>query len=282
MLSLILKFRKIQPDFVLGMGSYASLSAIFAAKLTGIKTGVHEQNVKPGRTNNLLIKFADRIFLSFEEAKQYLSNKMNQKNDIVVSGCPVKQSVIDAIKTRRPSDDKFRILVLGGSQGARILSDVVPQSIITLPKKIKENIIITQQTRPEDLQRVKDIYDQYDIECEIGTYFDDIPKKTRHSDLLIARSGAGTVCETAVLGRVAIYVPLLLADGHQMENARVVADKNASFILETGRFTPTNLSCEILRLIENPELLKTMEKNASVAIDQSKTAAATIAAEILK
>lgn len=171
--------------------------------------------------------------------------------------------------------------MLGGSQGARILSDVVPQALITLPSEIKEKLVVVQQTRPEDLQRVQDIYDKYNIQCELATYFNDIPTKIRHTNLIIARSGAGTVCETAVLGRTAVFVPLLLADGHQMENARILSDKNASFILETGRFTPSNLAYEVLRLIENPDIIKNMESNSATALPHMETAANTICKEII-
>jgi UDP-N-acetylglucosamine--N-acetylmuramyl-(pentapeptide) pyrophosphoryl-undecaprenol N-acetylglucosamine transferase len=278
----LLQMRKIQPDYVLGMGSYASIATVFAAKIMGINTAIHEQNVKPGRTNKILMHFADKIFLSFEETKQFLADKINEKNEIIVSGCPVEQKVLDAQEIKRDEDGKFRILVLGGSQGARILSDVVPQALITLPEEIKKDLVVMQQTRPEDLKRVTEIYEEYNINCELETYFDDVPAKTRQANLVIARSGAGTVCETAVLGRVAIFVPLLLADGHQMENARILTDKNASFILETARFTPSNLAYEVLRLAENPEILKTMERNSSTAVDQSRTAAKTVATEILE
>jgi len=278
----LLQMRKIQPDFVLGMGSYASIATVFAARIMGINCAIHEQNVKPGRTNKILMHFADKIFLSFEETKQFLGDKINAKNEIIVAGCPVEQKVLDAQNIERDEDGKFRVLVLGGSQGARILSDVVPQALITLPEEIKKDLIVVQQTRPEDLNRVKDIYEEYNINCELETYFDDVPEKTRQTNLVIARSGAGTVCETATLGRVAIFVPLLLADGHQMENARILTDKNASFILETGRFTPSNLAYEVLRLAENPEILNTMERNSKTAIDQSRTAAANISKEILE
>lgn len=277
----LLQMRKIKPDYVLGMGSYASIATVFAAKLMGINTAIHEQNVKPGRTNKILMRFAGKIFLSFEETKQFLADRINEKNEIVVSGCPVEQKVLDAQTLERAEDGKFRILVLGGSQGARILSDVVPQALITLPEEIKKDLIVVQQTRPEDLERVKAMYEEYNIEHELATYFNDVPEKTRQTNLVIARSGAGTVCETATLGRVAIFVPLLLADGHQMENARILTDKNASFILETARFTPSNLAYEVLRLAENPEILKTMERNSFKAIEQSRTAAKTVAREIL-
>ncbi|MCP4356112.1 MAG: undecaprenyldiphospho-muramoylpentapeptide beta-N-acetylglucosaminyltransferase [Proteobacteria bacterium] len=282
MINAILQMRKIKPDYVLGMGSYASIAAIIAAKLMGIKTAIHEQNVKPGRTNKVLMRIADKIFLSFEETKQFLTGRINAKNEIVVAGCPVEGKVMKAMKTRRPSDGKFRILIFGGSQGARILSDVVPQALITLPEEIKNNLIVVQQTRPEDLNRVEEIYNKFGINNELSAYFEDIPTKIRHANLIIGRSGAGIVCETAVLGRTAIFVPLLLADGHQTENARLLTDKNASFILETGRFTPSNLAYEVLRLIENPEIIKSMEENSKKAIPQSLTAATTISKEILE
>lgn len=279
-ITVLIQLRKSRPNYVLGMGSYASVAAVIAAKLLGIKTAIHEQNVKPGRTNSFLMYLADKVFLSFEETKQFLNPETSEKSELVVSGCPVQEKVIKAKKAKRKNDGKFRILVLGGSQGARILSDVVPQAIITLPEEIKQNIVVTQQARPEDLQRVKEVYENFSIDYEVETYFDDVPARIRQSNLIIARSGAGTVCETATLGRTAIFVPLLLADGHQMENARVLSDKNASFVLETARFTPSNLAYELLRLIENPEIINSMEENSAKAIPQSETAAQTIAKDI--
>jgi UDP-N-acetylglucosamine--N-acetylmuramyl-(pentapeptide) pyrophosphoryl-undecaprenol N-acetylglucosamine transferase len=276
----LLQMRNLKPDYVLGMGSYASIATVLAAKLMGLRTAIHEQNVKPGRTNKILMHFSDTIFLSFEETKQFLNDRINEKNDIIVSGCPVENKVLEAENLERPEDGIFRIFVLGGSQGARILSDVIPQALITLPEEIKEKLFVVQQTRTEDLQRVTDIYAKYNIKCELGTYFDDVPLKIRNSNLIIARSGAGTVCETSVLGRTAIFVPLLLADGHQMENARILADRNASFVLETARFTPSNVAYEVLRLIENPEIIHNMEENSAKALPSMRTAAKTICNEI--
>lgn len=93
--------KKLNPDYVLGMGSYASIATILAAKVMGIPTAIHEQNVKPGRTNKVLMYLADKIFLSFEETKQFLTDKINDSNDIVVSGCPVQEKVLKAKKIKR-------------------------------------------------------------------------------------------------------------------------------------------------------------------------------------
>lgn len=275
------KINNIKPNYVLGMGGYASIATLIAAKFLGLKTAIHEQNVKPGRTNKLLAHFADSIFLSFEEARQFMNSRILDRKEVVVTGCPVEDKFLETSKLKRTDDGKFKILIMGGSQGARILADVVPQALITLPKEIKQNLKVVQQTRPEDIKRVEKIYEEYNIEHDVASYFNNVEKQMLETNLVIGRSGAGTICETSVLGRVAIFVPLMLADGHQIENARILSDRNAAFILEAMRFTPSNLAYEVLRLAENPDILATMERNSLTAIKQSRTAAQTIANEIL-
>lgn len=281
LINAMFKMRNIKPDYVLGMGGYASIATLIAAKLMGLKTAIHDQNVKPGKTNRLLSHFADTIFLSFEEARQFTNPRVLDKKEVVITGCPVEEKFIKAKDLTRTEDGKFRIFIMGGSQGARILADVVPQALITLPEEIKKDLIVIQQTRPEDIERVQSLYKEYNIEHDVASYFNDVETKMVETNLFIGRSGAGSICETATLGRVSIFVPLMLADGHQVENARVLSDKNAAFILEAMRFTPSNLAYEVLRLIENPEILKSMERNSLKAIPQTLTAAKSISNEIL-
>lgn len=244
---------------VFGTGGYATVASMLAAKLAGVPTVIQDQNVLPGRANRFLAKWVDRVCLSFEASRHYLKYR---DGVMVVTGNPIRKKVIKGQKIERKEDGKLRILVVGGSQGAKILSDVVPNTMKLLPYEVSKNIEVIQQTRPEDVARVENLYHQFDVKAEVSHFFDDLEYRIRQSHLVIARSGASTVNEVSILGRAAIYVPLRLADGHQLQNAKVMENNGAAIVMEQPQFTPEKLAEKLTELFEDKMFIAKMEQNA--------------------
>ena len=244
---------------VFGTGGYATVATMIAGRLSGIPTCVQEQNVLPGRANRMLAKWVDKVCLSFDASRHYLKYR---DNIMVLCGNPLRKQVLDVINAKRNEDGLFHILIMGGSQGARILSDVLPEAIKLLKKDLQEKVSITQQARPEDVKRVQEAYEALNVKAEVASFFDDVPQRMINTHLVVARSGASTVTECAALGRAAVFVPLRLADGHQIHNARVLENKEAAVVLEQAHFTPERLSQVIADLMIDKTHLSHMEENA--------------------
>ncbi len=268
----------VRPSVVFGTGGYATVASVFAGRISGVPTMIHEQNVLPGRANKLLAGRVDKIALAFDIMPGTLPPRL--EGIATVLGNPLRKNILKLQNKKRKEDGYFHILVVGGSQGARILSDIVPAAISLLASKYRKKIKINQQARPEDIARVSAIYDGLKVDYNVTSFYNDLPEKMLQSDLMIARSGAGTVSECALLGLPAIFVPLKLADGHQKLNAKVLTDKDASILMEDDVFTPQELSNTLKELIEKPDILHTMRKKAK---QQGKPNAATdVANEVLK
>lgn len=244
---------------VFGTGGYATVAAILAAKCAGVPTIIQDQNVLPGRANRFLAKWVDKVCLSYESSRHYLKYR---DGVMVVTGNPIHEKVIAVIDEERIEDGKFRILVVGGSQGAKILSDVVPNAMNLLPYDVKKNIEVTQQARPEDVVRVKNLYHDFKVPAKIESFFDNFEKEICKCHLVIARAGASTINEACILGRAAIYVPLKLADGHQLLNAKVMENEGAAIVMEQHVFTPEKLSEKIVELYKDKAFLAKMEQSA--------------------
>lgn len=269
---------KTRPSVVFGTGGYATVACVFAGRISGVPTMIHEQNVLPGRANRLLAGRVDKIALAFETVPGIFPPRLEKITEVL--GNPVRENVLKALGGKRKDGDLFHLLVVGGSQGARILSDVVPAAIALLAPKYRKKLQVTQQARPEDVARVKAIYEGLKVTHDVAPFYNDLPKRLIQSHLTIARAGAGTVSECALLGRAAIFVPLKLADGHQKLNAKVLTDKEASILMEEDDFTPEGLSQTLQELMNNPEMLTGMEKKA---LAQAKpNASKDVASAILK
>ncbi|MAI07482.1 MAG: undecaprenyldiphospho-muramoylpentapeptide beta-N-acetylglucosaminyltransferase [Magnetococcales bacterium] len=244
---------------VFGTGGYATVAAMMAAKLAGVPTIIQDQNVLPGRANRFLAKWVDKVCLSYESSRHYLK----YRDDVmVVTGNPIRQKVINAKNIKRQEDGKFRLLVVGGSQGAKVLSDVVPNAMKLLPYEILKCIEVTQQCRPEDVARVKNLYHAADVPAKVESFFENLEEEIRQAHLVVARSGASTVNEVSILGRSAIYVPLRLADGHQLQNAKFVEAAGAAIVMEQVLFTPEKLAEKLTELFEDKAFLAKMEQSA--------------------
>jgi UDP-N-acetylglucosamine--N-acetylmuramyl-(pentapeptide) pyrophosphoryl-undecaprenol N-acetylglucosamine transferase len=254
---------------VFGTGGYATVATVLAGKVSGIPTIVQEQNVLPGRANRFLSRWVDRVCLSFEASRHYLK----YRDDVMVqTGNPVREKVLAAVgRKRTEKTDRFNILICGGSQGASIFSHVLPNAINLLPTELKKKVDIIQQVRVEDSAMVKDAYLNYSIDAETKPFFDDLEQRMVDCNVLIGRSGASTINEANIFGRAAIYVPLKLADGHQVSNARAIECKGAAITILQDDFTSEKLAETLKELMQDASLLTNMEK-ASLELSETNAA----------
>lgn len=254
---------KIKPNVVVGFGGYPSLPTMLAAFILNIRTVIHEQNSVLGRVNRRLATIANKIATSFEKVSHIANKDMGK---IVLTGNPVRPHIKPVRELPYPElkkNDHLHILVTGGSQGASIFSEVIPEAIISLPDAIKKHIRIDQQCRKEDIDRVRKLYEDADINAELGTFFSDMPVRLANAHLVICRAGASTIAEITVAGRAAILVPYLHAtDDHQTSNARAIADKGAAFIIPQGILKPDLIVEHIQDFLQNPEVLTKTAVNA--------------------
>ncbi len=232
---------ELRPAAVVGFGGYASAPTVYAASKLGIPTVIHEQNAILGRANRLLARKVNRVCTSIDLAKA-----ITTAAQVIRTGMPVRP----AIAARRASayiapqaEGPFKLLVLGGSQGARIFSDVIPAAMKLLPESLRKRIEISQQSRPEELDRTLGAYHDAGVHVTLRTFFDNVPDLLAGAHLLIARSGASTVAEACVIGRPSLLVPYpYAADNHQAYNAEALAKAGGAWALRQGEFTPQGLA----------------------------------------
>ncbi len=246
----------VAPAAVVGFGGYPSFPPLIAARMRGIPTVLHEQNAVLGRANRLLAKYVRTIATSFETTR-FLDGPAAAKARL--TGNPVRQIVIDqAMRPYDPSSEAaaFRLVVFGGSQGARYFSDVMPPALALLPPNLKSRVQLVQQCREEDLARVEAAYANAGIAATLAPFFKDLPERLAGAHLVIGRAGASSVAEFGVLGRPSILVPLPHAlDNDQLQNATRLAESGASWCFEQKTLTPERLADEIGRLMREPETL---------------------------
>jgi UDP-N-acetylglucosamine--N-acetylmuramyl-(pentapeptide) pyrophosphoryl-undecaprenol N-acetylglucosamine transferase len=249
--------KKLKPHAVVGFGGYASVPTMLAATMSGLKTVLHEQNAVLGRANRLLAGRIDAIAVSFPESRAIPASDVAK---VTHTGMPVRNRVLEVRDRPYPSfTDKrpLSILVLGGSQGARVLSDVVPGAIAGLPDALRDRVHITQQCRPEDLERVKALYEGLGISADLASFFDDVPDYLANAHLVISRSGASTVAEVLAVGRPAILVPYRHAiDDHQSLNAHAVDEVGAGWLIPESDFTSESLSQRLASMFGMPTILE--------------------------
>ncbi|MEJ0016293.1 MAG: undecaprenyldiphospho-muramoylpentapeptide beta-N-acetylglucosaminyltransferase [Acetobacteraceae bacterium] len=238
---------------VVGFGGYPSVAPVIATRMMRHRPAVvlHEQNAVLGRANRFLAPHADRLALSFAAT--------GRVPDIatVVTGNPVRPAIMAlAAQPYVPPGDAIRLLVLGGSLGARVFSDVVPSALASLPDALLARLKVTQQCRPEDLGRVRAAYDLAGIDAELASFFPDVADRLAVAHLVIARAGASTVAELAVAGRPAILVPLPSAiDDHQTANARALVEARGASMIAQQDLTPDSLCQSLAALLAEPDLL---------------------------
>lgn len=256
-------FQKMKPKAVVGFGGYPSLTPLAAALTLGIPSLIHEQNSVLGRANRLLSSRVRKVATSF--AKIY-NLPAGVEAKLVTTGNPVRKLVIEQQGAAYPAlgpMDPFRLLVFGGSQGARFFAEFMPQVIPHLETGKKLRLAITQQCRPEDLEAVRKAYAEAGIKAELAPFFMDMPKRIADSHLIFCRSGASTIAELGVIGRPAVMVPLPHAiDNDQLRNAESFAAAGAGWVRPQGTLQPAEFAAFLSGLIRSPDQLKAAAKAA--------------------
>lgn len=254
---------RLKPALVIGFGGYPTLPPLIAAKLFGIPTIIHDSNAVLGRANRLLSSRVSAIATSLPGV---FDRDPSLANKATVTGTPMRPAVLDAATIPYAASDitgPLKILVVGGSQGARVMADIVPFAIERLEPALWNRLQLTQQVRDEDMARVRAIYDKLKIAVELAPFFSDLPARLAASHLVISRSGAGTVAELAAIGRPSILVPLPGAiDQDQFANAGVLSSAGGAIRIPQDEFTPDRLAVEISSLAAEPSRLVEMAKNA--------------------
>jgi UDP-N-acetylglucosamine--N-acetylmuramyl-(pentapeptide) pyrophosphoryl-undecaprenol N-acetylglucosamine transferase len=249
---------RIKPSAVVGFGGYPTVPPVLAATLRGIPTLIHEQNAVMGRANRFLASRVTAIATSFADV---LARDPQLGAKATRTGNPVRPAVIAAAAPYVAPEPtgSLRLLTFGGSQGARIMSDIVPPAVERLGRDLRARLAIVQQAREEDIARVKEIYARAQVAAEVAPFFTDLPARIAASHLVVARSGASTVAELAAIGRPAILVPLPHAlDQDQSANAGVLERAGGALRLRQDDFTPERLAAEIAALASAPQKLVAM------------------------
>jgi UDP-N-acetylglucosamine--N-acetylmuramyl-(pentapeptide) pyrophosphoryl-undecaprenol N-acetylglucosamine transferase len=256
-------YREFEPSAVIGFGGYPAFPALSAAHAAGIPTAVHEQNAVLGRVNRLVANRVKAIATAYPDVER-IAEKNRSKVELV--GNPVREEILELREQPYPMLDAegvFRVLIIGGSQGASILSEVVPDGLAMLPVALRRRLQVTQQCRPEDIDAVRKRYADLGIPADLATYMTDIPERLAWTHLVIARAGASTIAELTAAGRPAIFVPLPGAmDDHQTANVREMVGAGGARSIPQSRFTAKELAKQMQKLGLEPEGLALAAKAA--------------------
>lgn len=247
-----------RPDVVVGVGGYSSGPVLLLAALRRIPTLLMEQNTAPGFTNRQLAPFVRAAALSYDETLRHFPGKG------VVTGNPVRQEFLQALET---ADDvapdgggEVRVLIMGGSQGARAINDAM---IAAAPLLAGRGLAVTHQTGERDLTRVRQGYAAASVAANVAAFFDDLHSQMRAADIVVARAGASTLAELTVLGRASVLVPLpTSADDHQRKNARVLAAAGAAEVIEEAELKGGRLAETLIALAADPLRRRSMAGRA--------------------
>ena len=244
---------RLQAHAAVGFGGYPSFAPLLAARLRNIPVCVHEQNAVLGRANRMLAPLARAIAFALPPSTYV------RWSHYVVTGTPVREEALAAAvpyQAARP-EEAFRLLVFGGSQGARVLSETLPEVLTLLPTTLQARLRITQQCRQEDIAALEHCYDKVEIDYEAAPFFADLPRRMSEAHLVLARAGASTIAELAVIGRPAILLPLPHSlDSDQEKNAAALTQAGGAWTLRETE----NLASDLARLLqtgmEQPQQLR--------------------------
>jgi UDP-N-acetylglucosamine--N-acetylmuramyl-(pentapeptide) pyrophosphoryl-undecaprenol N-acetylglucosamine transferase len=254
---------KLRPAAVVGFGGYPTVPPLKAAMLRRIPTVLHEQNSVMGRANRMLAPRVTAIGSSFRDIALL---DPSLKSKVTLVGTPVRPNVIEAAASLYApprANETLRLVIFGGSQGAKVFADIMPEAIAALELALRNRLSIVQQVRGEDRGRVRTAYDQTSVKTEVADFFTDLPLRIAQSHLVVSRSGASTVAEVAAIGRPAIFVPLPNALDHdQLNNARVVERASGAIVIEQPDFTPQRVAAELTALLADSERLAGMAAGA--------------------
>lgn len=248
-----------RPAVVVGFGGYPTIPALSAAVLTGRPRMIHEQNGVLGRVNRL---FAARVHkVACGTWPTTLPEGVTGEH----TGNPVRAAVLERAGAGyiAPGDYPMSLVVIGGSQGARILSEVVPEAVFRLPEGIRRHLRVAQQARPEDLDRVVAAYEQAGILAEVAPFFADIPRRLSEAQLVISRSGASSVADISVIGRPSVLIPFAAAtDDHQTANARGLVEAGAAVLIPEKALDAATLADHMAAILGQPQAADQMARNA--------------------
>ena len=266
--------KRLKPAALVGFGGYASAPTVLAASTRRVPVMLHEQNAFLGRANRLLAKRASAIAVAFPSIGGV---EDAGKDKLVRTGNPVRPGIVDRADTpyKPPESGPIRILVLGGSQGAKALSELVPGALAKLPDALRSRLVVTQQCRADDLQTARTVYEETRIVHQLDTFFQDVPKLMAEAHLAICRSGASTLAELTAIGRPAILIPYpFAADDHQTANAAALEAAGGGWLMPQSALTVETLSERVASLLDDPKTL-------AAAAAAAKTFGTTKAAENL-
>ncbi|MBF0492970.1 MAG: undecaprenyldiphospho-muramoylpentapeptide beta-N-acetylglucosaminyltransferase [Deltaproteobacteria bacterium] len=253
--------RKERPQLVIGIGGYASGPVILMARFMGIKTAIVEQNSMPGFSNRILGKFVHRVFIAFEQARDFFS-----PSKTLLTGNPVRKAFLMPPLPLSPSPLflSFTLLILGGSQGAHSVNEAMVEAAVILNSNSElPQIRIIHQTGKLDFEKVKEAYAQKGISAEVFEFIQNPKEYYSQADLVISRSGAGSVSELQILGKASILIPYPYAtDDHQRFNAMELVDKGAARLILNPNLNGGRLASEILELMKHPEKIQGMSEAA--------------------
>jgi UDP-N-acetylglucosamine--N-acetylmuramyl-(pentapeptide) pyrophosphoryl-undecaprenol N-acetylglucosamine transferase len=256
--------RRLAPSCVVGFGGYPSIPTMLAAVYLGLPTIIHEQNAVLGRANRLLAPRGRRIAGGFPKTAGL---RPADAARVVHTGNPVRPAIlaIGQPKYRPPQrGGSIELIVLGGSQGARIMSEVVPPALAGLPTRLREELRVSHQARPEDLPAAASIYRQHRIQAELQNFFSDVPERLARAHLVICRAGASTVAELAAIGRPALLIPYPFAtDDHQAANARAFAEAGGGWVAQQSELRPDALALHLENLLPDQTELATAAERAA-------------------
>lgn len=258
--------RRIDPAAAIGFGGYPSAPTMWAAAQLGLPTMIHEQNAVLGRVNRMIAGRARRIATSFSAVSGI---RDRDRPRVTLTGNPVRAEIAAVGKTPyiAPTDGgAIQLLIFGGSQGAKILSDIVPDAICALPASLRDRLEVVQQCRPENLDSVREVYRDSNVKATLETFFDDMPARIAASHLVIGRAGASTVSEVAAAGRPAILIPYRFAmDDHQTANAQAMQSSGAAWLMAEDDFTTESVAKHLSELFAAPDRLATTAAKALAA-----------------
>ncbi|MBV7409356.1 UDP-N-acetylglucosamine--N-acetylmuramyl-(pentapeptide) pyrophosphoryl-undecaprenol N-acetylglucosamine transferase [Maritimibacter sp. DP1N21-5] len=266
-----------RPSVVVGFGGYPSIPALSAALVTGRPRMIHEQNGVLGRVNK---RFATRV--QALACGTWPTTPMPEGAHPVHVGNPVRSAVLDRAGAGyiAPGDYPMSLLVIGGSQGAKALSDHVPAAIAALPEHLRSHLSVSHQARDEDAEAVAAFYADHGIRAEVKPFFADVPRRIAEAQLVISRSGASSVADISVIGRPSILIPFPHAtDDHQTANARGLVDAGAAILIPESRLSPQVLAEQIASVLDNPDGAMQM---ARAALGQGKPDAAATLADLVE
>ncbi|MEM8850954.1 MAG: undecaprenyldiphospho-muramoylpentapeptide beta-N-acetylglucosaminyltransferase [Pseudomonadota bacterium] len=271
-------FRRDTPDVVAGFGGYPAIPAMAAAVMMKLPRLIHEQNGVLGRVNQV---FATRVDAF---ACGTWPTALPEGVEGYHVGNPVRAAILKRAESPyiAPGDHPMSVLVIGGSQGARILSDMVPEALSQLPEAMRQHIRVAHQARPEDGDRVAQYYAQAGIDAEVLPFFDDIPTRMADAQLVICRSGASTVADLSVIGRPSILIPYAVAAGdHQTANARGLSEAGAAILIPESKMNSSSLTQQAELILSNPQGASKMARAAlSVAVPDAATRLADLAVHV--